>query len=347
MASDSPRPSLKEIARRVSVASSTALASSPSEPPLQLKGDTVRPVMISSPPPPPPDHPGLKELAALCERTVQEGTRRKQGSRLAPVAPRIASFRASKSVSRWSTVAPVAAGAVIATAAIATAAVLLMRTKVTAGNHDATAAVMAETSAAQVTTTPVATASQHDPVESPTVAEVAATNLRPAARGMPGREGRPAGSTAQPSATEVPAVSSPSAVVAEPGKLAEQTRPEDLAGAMAAAVNPGATYSAPAAESAAKEVAPDDGSIPETPPQGAINAALAGAREAARACVAGMDEPSRATVVFESNGGVARVAVTGPAAGGSAESCIRASLSGAKVAPFRKSSFSVGLTLRP
>jgi len=346
MALESPRPSLKEIARRVSVTQTTSRGSSPSQPPLQLKGDTVRPVMISSPPPPPPDHPGLKELAALCERTVQEGTSRKQGSRLAPVVPRMAPLPAPKNASRWAAIAPVAAGAVIATAAIATAAVMLMRPKATAGDNDATAAVVVETPAAHVTRTPAAAATQHDPVESPVIAEVVATTSRPAPRAMAGREGRPADSTAQPSAADSTAVS-PGEIVAEPDKRAEQTRPEDLAGAMAAAVKPAAISSVPASESAAKAAAPDDGSIPETPPQGAISAALAGAREAARACVAGMEEPSRATVVFASNGGVSRVDVTGPAAGGGAESCIRAALSGAKVAPFRRSSFSVGLTLRP
>lgn len=87
--------------------------------------------------------------------------------------------------------------------------------------------------------------------------------------------------------------------------------------------------------------------VPQQPSSGAVQAAVGSVLGSARACVAGHDAPSRATIVFGSDGGVQNVAVSGPAAGTPAEACIRAALKRARVAPFAKPSFSVGVTVRP
>ncbi|MCA9597117.1 MAG: hypothetical protein KC776_27575 [Myxococcales bacterium] len=89
------------------------------------------------------------------------------------------------------------------------------------------------------------------------------------------------------------------------------------------------------------------GDLPEKPSSGAVQAAISAPLGGARACVAGQDAPSRATVTFGSDGRVQSVGVSGPAAGTPAESCIRAALSKARVQPFARSTFSVGVTVRP
>ncbi|HEX2879689.1 MAG TPA: hypothetical protein VHO25_09125, partial [Polyangiaceae bacterium] len=84
-----------------------------------------------------------------------------------------------------------------------------------------------------------------------------------------------------------------------------------------------------------------------TPSSGAVQAAVGSVLGNARSCVAGDREASRARVVFNSSGSVSQVTVTGPAAGTPAESCIKAALSKARVAPFQKANYSVDTTIRP
>jgi hypothetical protein len=128
----------------------------------------------------------------------------------------------------------------------------------------------------------------------------------------------------------------------EPEKSAED--PKTLAGAMATAVG---AENKKADEPTKSTAGADPGSLPETPSQGAIAGAIGSVRDAARACVAGMDEPSRATITFASNGSVSNVSVGGAAAGKPAAGCIQAALKRARVSPFKKDSFSVGVTVRP
>jgi hypothetical protein len=78
-----------------------------------------------------------------------------------------------------------------------------------------------------------------------------------------------------------------------------------------------------------------------------VQAAVGSVLGNARSCVAGDREPSRARVVFDGSGVVSGVTVTGPAAGTPAESCIKAALSKARVAPFQKPNYSVDTTIRP
>jgi len=89
------------------------------------------------------------------------------------------------------------------------------------------------------------------------------------------------------------------------------------------------------------------GGLPAKPTTGAVQAALGSVMSGARHCVAGDDAPSRAVVVFGSDGRVQQVTVSGAAAGKSSASCIEAQLSRARVQPFGVSSFSVNATVRP
>jgi hypothetical protein len=89
------------------------------------------------------------------------------------------------------------------------------------------------------------------------------------------------------------------------------------------------------------------GGLPAKPTTGAVQAALGSVMSGARHCVAGDDAPSRAVVVFGSDGRVQQVTVSGSAAGKSSASCIEAQLSRARVQPFGAASFSVNATVRP
>jgi hypothetical protein len=124
--------------------------------------------------------------------------------------------------------------------------------------------------------------------------------------------------------------------------------PGDLKGAMAAAVGADANKgTAPTAENAEPAAGSRNQSIPEQPSQGQVNAAIRGVMPSVKACVAGADDVSRATVTFGSNGTVKSVSVTGWAASHGATGCIKAALQGANVGPFAKSTFTTGFPIRP
>lgn len=116
-----------------------------------------------------------------------------------------------------------------------------------------------------------------------------------------------------------------------------------------------APVSAPSAEAPAQEE-PDDprltpasqaDNVPLEPSTGAALAAVGRVMGGAKACVAGHAGPSNATITFGSDGKVQSVGISGPAAGTAAESCIRNALSGARVSPFAKPSFTVRVPIRP
>lgn len=88
--------------------------------------------------------------------------------------------------------------------------------------------------------------------------------------------------------------------------------------------------------------------VAEQPSPGAVQAALHDPLTRARACVAGFDAPSTASVVFLSDGSVSGVTVGGRAAGTPAARCIESSLRRARITPFAKPSFGVnGIPIRP
>jgi hypothetical protein len=94
----------------------------------------------------------------------------------------------------------------------------------------------------------------------------------------------------------------------------------------------------PAASAAARPNRPSIGAA-----QGAVGAKLG----TARACLAGSTVPSKAAVVFGSDGRVRSVTVSGPAKGTPAEGCIIKAMSGARLKPFADDSFTVRTTVRP
>lgn len=101
-----------------------------------------------------------------------------------------------------------------------------------------------------------------------------------------------------------------------------------------------------AAVPAAGEVVPKN--VPDQPPQGSVTAAVGKVMGSAKACVAGADEPSRATITFGSSGAAQNVSVGGWAAKNpSASSCIQGALKGANVGPFSKPTYSFSVTIRP
>ncbi len=119
----------------------------------------------------------------------------------------------------------------------------------------------------------------------------------------------------------------------------------DLASAMKDAV--GAETAKPVEATPATEPTPA-GALPDRPPVGSVTSAINGAMGAAKACVAGADDVSRATVTFNSSGSVQSVSVGGWAADkGGAASCIKAAFQSAKVSPFSKPTFTTGATIRP
>jgi hypothetical protein len=82
--------------------------------------------------------------------------------------------------------------------------------------------------------------------------------------------------------------------------------------------------------------------MPLQPSAGAVSAALGGVRPRAQACLAGHSGAATAVVTFASNGTVARVSATGPAA-----ACIQEALSKARIQPFARDTFSATTTIRP
>ncbi len=88
-------------------------------------------------------------------------------------------------------------------------------------------------------------------------------------------------------------------------------------------------------------------STPLAPTTGEAIAALAPGLGQAKRCVTGHTEPSVAVITFSSDGTVSSVAVSGPAAGTPAGSCIESAFKGARVVPFAKPSFTVSYPVRP
>lgn len=128
-------------------------------------------------------------------------------------------------------------------------------------------------------------------------------------------------------------------------------------GATAMAEKPKPGEAAPAAKPATQKPDPEEdvklrpaestGGIPEKPALGAVQAAVGAVLGSARACVAGQDEGSNATITFGSDGRVQSVAVSGPAQGTNSEACIKSALSKARVQPFSRPTFAASTAVRP
>jgi hypothetical protein len=148
-------------------------------------------------------------------------------------------------------------------------------------------------------------------------------------------------------ARAVAAVPVPSASVAS-GPAPEQIVLEEDAPAPAGAPAPQAAP--PVQDKHEPAMRPAEGSagaVAQKPSIGAVQAALGSVMGGARSCVAGHAEPSRAQVVFGSDGTVQSVAVSGPAAGTAAGACIETALKKARMQPFAVPTFSTSVTIRP
>jgi hypothetical protein len=336
------RQSLKDIARRVSTIPPSPDGQTKERPRTPL--DSMRPVAVSAPPPPPAER--MNELAELCAATADRVRGDKTPQAVEP--PR-------KRKSALASALPILGGIAVGLGAIALSVMVITRTG--EGGAVASAAQGVGAQPAEVTNAPAKV--NEEAVKAPEAVKSPDSE----SDSNKGEEDAPA---ATPPANEEHAAP-PKAVAKGPGakienkpadkpeEKAESTdpatepaeeQPKGLAGAMADAVGKGDKT---ASEDSAKEEAPAPaaGSIPLTPSQGQVQSALAAVRGAARGCVAGMEAPSRASVTFGPNGRVSGVSVSGAASGKPAAACIQSALSSARVPPFTKSSFTVGLSLRP
>ncbi len=200
---------------------------------------------------------------------------------------------------------------------------------------------------------PAAAAKADLPADKPTTAAPAAAKLaaQATAAGGPAAKGA-AGATAVAAQTSEGSKDVAKALAAAGASNAGATAvPDGLAGAMKSAVGgsaKGPTESpVEAAVKAAGASAPAAGSIPDSPSQGAVQGAVGAQMPAAKACVKGQTDASRATLSFGSDGAVKSVNVSGPAAGTPAEGCIKRALSRVSVGPFQRPTFSVGVSVRP
>jgi hypothetical protein len=160
-------------------------------------------------------------------------------------------------------------------------------------------------------------------------------------------------------ATASAATAAPNAPPGQPGALAQVDTAEPKGPDVPVKVNPDGTL-----DDAMKKAAGTDGekkdadeapapaadnpkNIPDRPATGSVTAAIGSVMGGARACVAGADDVSRATVTFGSSGAVQSVSVAGWAAGKPAASCIQNALKGANVGAFSQPTFTFGVTVRP
>lgn len=356
------RQSLKSIAERVSSVPPHAGATSTPPP-----ADAPRPSFVSRPGEvrDRDSDSGVLDLAAIRKSAASipdmqpeapkqdsaEGAASDQGSEAKPAAASTPAHSAGKR----SFVVPVA-GAIVAVTAMAAALVFVARPAADAPSSEPAATQPALTAAPMVAdekaAEKTAKEAQQHVAAAPENEAPAATAAEGASRSAPGAAAPPAAaaakkatSTAEP-AGRGEAADSPKAESPPPAPAADKQRPRDLGSAIAGAVGAGETTSD---KGSSEPTGPrvDPGSIPEKPSQGAIQGALGSVMGAARSCVAGMDAPSRATIVFGSDGSVKSVSVGAPAAGTPAESCIRSALSRARVPPFKSSSFTFGVNVRP
>jgi hypothetical protein len=121
---------------------------------------------------------------------------------------------------------------------------------------------------------------------------------------------------------------------------ARQTTANDLGDAMREAAGPRTPADAPPLDepypSAARQLKPSPGAV-----VGAIGAVL----PSARSCLGERDGVRSATVVFGSDGAVARVELSGSEH--PSDECVRAALSRARTMPFLEDNFAARTTVRP
>ena len=357
------KKSFKEIAQRVSVVPSLPSADSgpssgpvskPASTPLPRDGNgrgplASRPSFTSKPPEARDSDSGLLDLNAVRKSATSipdtgampgtSGIFDDEVEKAAPVAAIAARPKAKSSA------LPIIGGGLVAFAAIAAAAMLFIKQ----GDAPADMSTAEAPAAAPMATAAAENAAKAMPAApAEATPESLAVASAPAPADAPGREGSGTDtdkSKADDEGSKAAAKPESKKDEATGDSKKEPTNPDDLAGAMAGAV--GAAKDEDAAKDKPSGPAVDPSSIPESPSQGAIQGALGSVMGAAKSCVAGMDAPSRASITFASSGAATRVSVSGPASGKPAGSCIQSALKGARVGPFKRSSFTVGVTIRP
>ncbi|HEY1145765.1 MAG TPA: hypothetical protein VGE84_05440, partial [Allosphingosinicella sp.] len=105
-------------------------------------------------------------------------------------------------------------------------------------------------------------------------------------------------------------------------------------------------------ESPKQETADSTGSqsasnVPQRPSAGEVTGAINAALPNARACLGPDDPVSYATVIFDSNGKVQSVSVSGGAEGKPAADCIKTAMTRVRLQPFAESTFTARATVRP
>lgn len=196
------------------------------------------------------------------------------------------------------------------------------------------------------TASPPRTVAQPTPVatEASPAPPIATTSIAHVSEGTLDAKDLPAAPTASASSTSTATAPHPTTVaIAKVTTVALPDMPTgergDLGGAMREAVGP-----REAAEGSSTEVAIAPGARQVRPSPGAVVGAINSVMPAARACL-GPDDPVRsATIVFRSDGTVARVDIAGER---DSDACVRAALSRARVAPFIDDTFAARATVRP
>jgi len=252
-------------------------------------------------------------------------------------------------------VVPIVIGGIVAVAAVAAAAVFLLRNPVpTAEPQPVPVAVASEASKPEIDAAPKG---EDNPAPADTTVlsdAIEPAQLAEADRAAPKDADRGATTTARAPEAAAPATSATAVAVAPDDKTDTKAattarppskNPGDLSGAMANAVGADGTSKEDAPKASGPTV--DPGSLPEKPSQGAIQSALGSVREKARSCVAGQTEPSQASITFVSSGAIKSIAISGGAEGTSAAACIRAAMMPARVGPFKQDTYRFTYTIRP
>ena len=117
-----------------------------------------------------------------------------------------------------------------------------------------------------------------------------------------------------------------------------------LGAAMAKAAGPLDPTDPAAKKATAPKFAP--GSVPQKPSKGSVLSAVGQVLPKARQCLDPDDPVAKATIVFQSEGTVKAVNISGGPKG-SANACITKALKGAKVSPFAQDTFSASVKVRP
>jgi len=354
-----PRTSLKEIAARASQAGPRAQAptsSAATSTPLPS-----RPAATSTPLPRPveakSDDSGIINLNAVKESATPQQIAAAEKAQ--PGSAGLFDEEKGSAEAKPAVVIPIAAkktrsngrvvGLVIAVLGLAAAFAIMQTQK----RHDAPVASQPTNPAA------TAEAKQTPLVETAAPTAVAAVGATPSAEASvepdkgngakvaAGPLGGPGGPTAGASASPKEESPDDGKVAAAPKVEGPTKKSGDLKSEMERAVGADGKEKTEAATGTPEPAAGTPKNIPEQPAQGSVTTAVGAVMGGAKACVSGADDVSRANVTFSSNGSVSSVAVTGWAAAHGKAECIKAALKGAKVGPFSKPNFTVGVTIRP